>query len=112
MPKGIKITTDKVVEDVDVNTLAEYQAIVGGLIQPVPMPRAREGGDIIVNEEGKLIGLPFNSIATDVALLAGSIPFTDAIVGDALVIGPVRDGSMTDVTDAQRAMIERVAREA
>lgn len=111
MPKGVKITTDKQVTDVDCNNLADYQAVVGGLIEPLPLPRF--GGDVILNEEGKLIGLPFNSIATDVALLSGGLDPRDVIVGDVVVMGPVDGrGEMTDVTDKARRAIARVAREA
>ncbi len=60
-------------------TLDELQKFVGGYIEVIP---AREEGYILViNEEGKLEGLPFNGRATDLA----DIYLWDCIVGDALL---------------------------
>lgn len=44
-------------------SLAELQKFVGGMIEIVPLP---SGNSIIVNEEGKVIGLPKNTKATEV----------------------------------------------
>lgn len=60
-------------------TLEELQEFVGGFIEVIP---AREEGFILViNEEGKLNGLPYNGRATDLA----DIYLWDCIVGDALL---------------------------
>ena len=40
---------------------AELKGMVKGMVQIVPLP---DGKSIIVNEEGKLIGLPVNEAAT------------------------------------------------
>ena len=59
-------------------TLDELQKFVGGLIEVVA---AKERGYIlIINEEGKIEGLPINWSATDLA----DISLWDCIVGDAL----------------------------
>ena len=44
-------------------SLKELQKFVGGLIQMVSLPSGKE---IIVNDEGKLIGLPKNEEATKI----------------------------------------------
>ena len=61
------------VEPLFQNTLKEFQRVVGGFIEVVPLV-----SDIVMicNEEGKLIGLPFN-------VLIGS----DCIVGSVVVCG-------------------------
>lgn len=84
--KAIRITAEKRVGYVDVETLADGQEIVGGLIEPIDLRRG-DGTRMYVNEEGALIGLPFNSIATDLALNA-IMPWTAAILGDVYIIGP------------------------
>ena len=43
-------------------TYDEMRAFVGGMVEIVPLPN---GQSIIVNEEGKLNGLPKNELATD-----------------------------------------------
>lgn len=61
-------------------SLEELQGFVGGYIEIVyPLTGAPKGSILVVNEEGKLIGLPVNGIAT------GMMGFTDTIVGDVLL---------------------------
>lgn len=66
--------------------LDELQKIVDGFIEIVPIYGARRmfGSDkiMVVNEEGKLNGLPFNLSAT---LLVRADGIDDIIVGDVLV---------------------------
>jgi len=57
--------------------LDELQEIVGGYIQIVS---ASDGRIIVLNEEGKLIGLPINPIATQLFF-----PGQDVIVGNVLI---------------------------
>lgn len=69
-------------------TLAAMQAVVGGYIEHVHLPRPLEVVGIVfihmvVNEEGKLHGLPINHTATALANLAG---LPDFIVGDVLLL--------------------------
>jgi Domain of unknown function (DUF3846) len=59
-------------------TLAELKAIVGGYIEIV-RPNNFDTLYLIVNEEGKLMGLPININATTI------YDMKDQIVGDALV---------------------------
>ena len=60
-------------------TLEWLQQQVGGYIETVPA--CFVGLQIIVNEEGKLKGLPFNDTATDFARGQG-----DSLVGNAVVM--------------------------
>ena len=68
-------------ESLDLKTLQE---IVEGHIETVPTSLAGEwsheqgvGLTLIINEEGKLLGMPVNRLATDMAYL-----FNDVIVGN------------------------------
>ena len=52
----------KIIDDVKLEpTLKEAQAFVGGYVEGVPFPN---GDYLIVNEEGKLMGLPLNEEAS------------------------------------------------
>lgn len=99
--KGVKITTDKQLSWVDVNELADYQAVVGGYIERVEL---EDGCSLWLNEEGKLNRLPFNSIATDIAL--PRLMFGDTIVGDVVILGP-DDGEGNDTDLDQRSATMR-----
>lgn len=59
--------------------LEELREIVGGYIE---VTYTKSGKLMIVNEEGKLIGLPFNPVATMLH------KYNDEIVGDVLVCEP------------------------
>lgn len=63
---AILIKTDNTIQEVKPKngksfSLKELQSFVGGLVEMVSMPSGKE---IIVNEEGKVIGLSDNKIAT------------------------------------------------
>ena len=60
-------------------TLKELQTIVGGYIECLSL---KNGMTMVVNEEGKLEGLPYNDLATDIAYNSG---YMDIIVGIVLV---------------------------
>ena len=60
-------------------TLKELQAVVGGYIECLPL---KTGMTMVVNEEGKLKGLPYNDLATAIAYNSG---YMDIIVGSVLV---------------------------
>jgi len=65
-------------------SLQELQGFVGGFIECLFLPNKKQV--IVVNEDGKLLGLPFNTIATEALALAFSpVPINDFIVGDALL---------------------------
>lgn len=63
-------------------TLEELQEYVGGYIEIV---RLSDKFLMVVNEEGKLLNLPFNSEATDIARQHKAIYPHDMIVGNALI---------------------------
>ena len=63
-------------------TLEQMQEVVGGFIELVLSPAARQYF-MVVNEEGKLTGLPINYGATALARDEG---VNDVIVGDAILI--------------------------
>ena len=62
-------------------TLEELQDLVGGYIQIVI---DRFGEQLIVNEEGVLMGLPYNRKATE--LLNDKFNVQDFVVGDAVLL--------------------------
>lgn len=78
------------------DSLADLQRLVGGDIQLVPLPH---GLSLVINEEGKLHGLPVNHRATE-ALCAYLLP-GDFLVGTTLMIGP--EGSDESTLDADLA---------
>ncbi len=67
-----------------VYTLEELQAIVGGHIEIVALS---DGRLMVCNEEGKLLGLPFNAKATALFAKGGRMWF-DPVAGDVLVCAP------------------------
>ena len=62
-------------------TLEELKEYVGGWIECVYLNKHQV---LVVNEEGKLLNLPYNAIATEAYRLAFQ-PNNDCIVGDALL---------------------------
>ena len=79
----------KIIDDVKLEpTLKEAQAFVGGYVEGISMPN---GDYLIVNEEGKLKGLPFNEEASKLwkdtfdndNLITGR---DDFVVGNAILI--------------------------
>ncbi len=71
-------------------TLEEMQALVGGYIHIVTSSDGRHA--VVVNEEGKLIGLPYNRRATQLALTLTDLAPSDSIVGSMLVCSPLEAG--------------------
>ena len=84
-----KITTDaaefKIIEDSkDEPTLKAAQEFVGGYVEGIPFPN---GDYLIINEEGKLMGLPLNPEAT--ALWKATFDNDNFITGrNDFVVGP------------------------
>lgn len=75
-------------DDGDTMALKSLQEIVDGYIETVPTALAPNWGDekagrilLIINEEGKLRGLPLNIDATDLSAL-----LDDVIVGNAVLM--------------------------
>ena len=94
--KALIVDPDGTTRETEIeNSLATFQAVVEGYIEPV---YARVG-TIYVNEEGLLRGLPFNPRATVFArrILGELIN----LVGTALIVGPAdTEGNDTDVRPA------------
>tara|TARA_Y100000361_G_C10924262_1_gene220524 strand:- start:87 stop:359 length:273 start_codon:yes stop_codon:yes gene_type:complete len=63
-------------------TLEQLQKLVGGYIQIIPLANKKQ---MIINEEGKLMDLPYNQTATDLMkeTYEGT---TDWIAGDAIIL--------------------------
>ena len=85
MAKWIK-TSGEVIEvspknDGEVFSLEELKGFVGGYIECVSL---NDHQVLVLNEDGKLMNLPYNNIATEVYNIAFQ-PNRDVIVGDALL---------------------------
>lgn len=102
MVKGIIIPTeaDDPITEYEVSALEDYQAVVGGWIEPVDIHAL--GITVYVHEEGLLRNLPFNSRAT--FLWWYNVPQSRQsamLVGPALAVGlPDRNGDSTDIPPA------------
>ena len=77
----MSIPQTKVISDKN-PTLKEMQEFVGGYIQVV---NGVDGSQIIINEEGKIKGLPMNMVATTMWLGEDWDDDTSAMVNDFLV---------------------------
>lgn len=93
------------IEIPSVDALEPLQKLVGGLIEGVSL------GDIYayVNEEGKILGLPVNVIAT--RLWQDAYGRTDIIMGNMVVVGAYDDeGNEMDIPQEHVALVENAAR--
>lgn len=63
-------------------TFAEAQNIVGGYVEPIRFP---DGSCMLVNDEGRIHGLPVNQLATKVFLEYFKVSFFP-IVGNAIMM--------------------------
>jgi len=88
--------TDGAIEEFKTEWSLEFaQSVVGGLIEAVDA----NGMSIYINEEGKILGLPANDLAT--ALWENGWGH-DVLVGDALLVGGLdRHGNDTSLTEKQ-----------
>ena len=93
-------------DSLDLKTLQE---IVEGHIETVPTALAGEwsheqgvGLTLIINEEGKLLGMPVNRLATDMAYL-----FNDVIVGNAILIGTTDEDFIGLTKEAAENIVEK-----
>ncbi len=99
MVRALRIPTDESepITELEVHVLEDYQAAVGGWIEPVDLPDL--GVTIYVHEEGLIMRLPFNPRAT--FLWWHFVPEARQkamLVGPALVVGlPDRNGESTDI---------------
>jgi len=104
MRNAMVIKTDGTIHGIELgaNAQEEYEALrdaVGGYIQQVPLDDS--GMMLWCNEEGKLIGLPYNEGATNVWVKYWGQ--TDVMVGDCVITGGIDwDSELTEgLTPAQ-----------
>ena len=104
MIKAVTVSTDHrcaVIGMDSHDSLKPLQAAVGGYIECVSF----DGFDLWLNEEGKMIGLPVNAIATE--MFHETFGPYDILVGDIVLTGPSdEDGYPTSLTDEQVGLIE------
>lgn len=99
MVKALRIPADQdePITVLEVSKLEDYQAAVGGWIEPVDIPSL--GVTIYVHDEGLVLNLPFNPRAA--FLWWFYVPESRQkamLVGPALVVGlPDRNGDSTDI---------------
>jgi hypothetical protein len=112
MRNAMVIKTDGTFHGIDLgeNSYEEYEALssaVGGMIQAVPLGES----DLMLwcNEEGKLIGLPYNESATNVWVKYWGQ--TDVMVGDCVITGGIDwDSELTKgLTPAQVLQVGVIA---
>lgn len=107
MTRAFYVGSDKHCRYVDVNGYMDIVNAVGGHIEAV------EFGDnkyfCYINEEGKLIGLPENTIVTSLWYDSGQrILLGDHIVGNALFFGGIdEEGDEIDIPDDFDKVLER-----
>lgn len=96
MPKAIIVKTDGTMTVRQLDTYDDINKALGGYIEAVRFGRF---GTAYVNEEGKLLGLPRNEIATQLCFRFNvGLALDDFIVGDFVIFGPENeDGEDTDV---------------
>jgi hypothetical protein len=91
MKLAIKVTAEGNASIIDLmadsNELLTLQMAVGGLIEAKTL---ESGYTLIMNEEGKLQGLPINERATEI-WLANFPNFPDVILGDVVIAGGYDD---------------------
>jgi hypothetical protein len=94
----------------DVSELDEYEflsGVVGGYIQSVFLDNEMREISLWCNEEGKLVGLPLNAVAT--AIWEESYGATDIIVGDVVLTGLADDeGDTLGLSDDDVAKLSRI----
>ena len=95
------------------DSLDTYQALVGGLIEAIRLNGAvDEHGNRLpdafgwINEEGKLIDLPHNIIATELFRRYGGLAAGDYIAGEVILLGWNEDGTNADVPEWVFAAIQ------
>ena len=89
--------------------LETMQGIVEGNIETVPAVLAEGwsheegvGLVLIVNEEGKLLGLPVNQLATDMAAV-----YNDVLVGNAILMGAKGEDFVGLTAEAAKNIVEK-----
>lgn len=112
MVKALVIPTaeGEPITECEVNKLEDYQAVVGGWIEPVDIPAL--GVTVYVHEEGLMLNLPFNPRATFLCwYFVPEARQKAMLVGPALITGlPDRSGDSTDVPSEVGAILARPGR--
>jgi len=106
----IPADADEPITAVEVSELEDYQAAVGGWIEPVDLPDL--GVTVYVHEEGLLLSLPFNSRASFLWWYFVPAARQKAmLVGPVLVVGlPDRSGASTDIPPHVTEMLSQPGR--
>jgi len=101
MPRAVILKASGEIRVENLNDLGDYQKAVGGLIEIVHIPetKTREAADLVLNEEGLLLGLERNHLAEKI-LTDHVGALCHILVGDGFVIGvDVDEGEFTDAPD-------------
>ena len=103
--KAIKISPDGTVELLEIpSSLDSLQSQVEGFIEFLDVDGKLAA---IINEEGKLKGLPHNPIATAFAQQHCGIAPYDIIVGNMLLVGSNDEGDTIDVPNTAMELVQR-----
>lgn len=86
-----------VLADVDGQDLQALQKLVGGYLEGIPVAGIALA---LINEEGKLMGLPVNLLATQVMHDLGALHPRDTIVGSLVMVSVAPGGATGDVPDS------------
>jgi hypothetical protein len=108
MPKGVVLYPNGTYEEKDFNGLKDMQDAVNGLIEIVHM-YDYYGDEVLtgyVNEEGILLGLPLNTVASALSFMFGNNPM---MLGNMIVLGKDDgEGNDTDIPQDITAFIKKV----
>lgn len=78
----------------------ELRGLVGGYLEAVPIPTIKDTDMMLCNEDGRLLGLPLNEIATQVA--------RQEILGNVFIVGRA-DPDFATVTTRAMDLVFRKA---
>lgn len=97
--KAIKVEPSGKVSRIEINSYDDLNKAVGGYIEHFMFG---EDHSAYVNEEGKIIGLPENFLATQLCEeYQVGLHRDDVIVGNMVILGPVdEEGEDTDINEA------------
>jgi hypothetical protein len=108
MPKGAVLYPDGTYEEKDFNGLKDMQGAVNGLIEIVHM-YDYYGEEVLsgyVNEEGIMLELPLNTVASALSFMFGNNPM---MLGNMIVLGKDDgEGNDTDIPQDILAFIKKV----
>lgn len=112
MPKGIILHTDRTYTLKEFKQHTDYNDAVGGWIEYLGSPSNMLPMSVYLNEEGRLLDLPLNGLATAICIIAEALYDGDVIVGDVAILGdPDNEGNDTDIRENVLELIKRNATE-